>query len=133
MKNEKFYNEVFKGLEDHNFTGYSLIHATMLNKDLIPVFMEFLSLMDPEKAKELNTKYPEMEKACKELAEDSYKNIPYFESEESSYFLNEVLFDVLDSYSPEGFYFGANEGDLSDFGYWLTEEMYEVYYNNNWL
>ena len=133
MKNQKFFNEVFKGLEDHTFTGMTIIRATLRSEDLIPAFMEFLSNMDPEKAEELNKKYPEMEKACKELAEDSYKNIPYFESEECSYFLNEVLFDVLDSYSPEGFYFGANEGDLSDFGYWLTEDMYEVYYNNNWL
>ena len=104
-----------------NNEGFSVIHGTHRNEDLIPSFMEVINIFDPEKAKELKAKYPEMEKALKELAEDSYKEISYFGSEESSYFLNEVLFDVLDSYSPENFYFGSHPGDGSDYGYWKEE------------
>lgn len=107
-----------------NNEGFSLIHGTMNQKDLIPAFIEFINNIDPEKAEELNKKYPEMEKALKELAEDSYKEISYFGSEECSYFLNEVLFDILDSYSPENFYFGSHPGDGSDFGYWKNEDNY---------
>ena len=28
------------------------------------------------------------------------------------------LIDVLDAYAPDGFYFGAHQGDGSDFGFW---------------
>ena len=41
-----------------------------------------------------------------------------WENEYLQYFLNEVLFDILNSYSPDGYYFGSTEGDGSDFGYW---------------
>ena len=34
----------------------------------------------------------------------------------------DTLFDLLDSYSPEGAYFGANEGDGASFGFWPCED-----------
>ena len=34
----------------------------------------------------------------------------------------EVLFDLLNGLAPEGYYFGAHEGDGADFGFWKTEE-----------
>ena len=32
------------------------------------------------------------------------------------------LFDLLNGIAPEGYYFGAHEGDGADFGFWKTEE-----------
>lgn len=33
------------------------------------------------------------------------------------------LMDILDGYAPEGYYFGAHEGNGSDYGFWeFTEE-----------
>lgn len=44
------------------------------------------------------------------------------QDEEASDMLS-ALFDALDEIAQrEGFYFGASEGDGSDFGYWTTEE-----------
>lgn len=31
------------------------------------------------------------------------------------------MFDALNEFSPEGHYFGAHEGDGSDFGYWPVD------------
>ena len=36
--------------------------------------------------------------------------------------LLESLFDTLDSYSPEGYYFGAHLGDGSDYGFWKMDK-----------
>lgn len=33
-----------------------------------------------------------------------------------------VLCDTLDGYSPEGYYFGPNEGSSSSIGYWPRDE-----------
>jgi hypothetical protein len=104
-----------------NNEGFSVIHGTHRNEDLIPSFMEVINIFDPEKAKELKAKYPEMEKALKDLEENEDTN--YFESEESDYILNEVLFDVLDSFAPENYYFGSHPGDGSDFGFWKAEYL----------
>ena len=104
-----------------NNEGMSVIHGTHRNEDLIPSFMEVINIFDPEKAKELKAKYPEMEKACKDLEESEDTN--YFESEESDYLLNEVLFDVLDSFAPANYYFGSHPGDGSDFGFWKAEYL----------
>ena len=104
-----------------NNEGFSVIHGTHRNEDLIPSFMEVINIFDPEKAKELKAKYPEMEKALKDLEENEDTN--YFESEERDYILNEVLFDVLDSFAPANYYFGSHPGDGSDFGFWKAEYL----------
>jgi hypothetical protein len=36
--------------------------------------------------------------------------------------LLESLFDTLDNYSPEGYYFGAHPGDGSDYGFWEMDK-----------
>jgi len=46
----------------------------------------------------------------------------YYESKDSDYDL-ESLFDALECYAPQGFYFGAHPGDGSDYGLWLCEDF----------
>jgi len=48
----------------------------------------------------------------------------YFESDDAHYDL-EVLFDAMNEYAPEGFYFGAHPGDGADYGFWLSESFVE--------
>lgn len=49
----------------------------------------------------------------------------WWEGDEGAYFINETLFDVLNLYAPEGYYFGDHEGDGADFGYWKIDDGVE--------
>lgn len=98
----------------------TIIHGTMRSQDLIPAFMKVVERNDSAKAEELYDEYPELKGAIEDEA--SGVDNEWFESEDADWLLNEVLFDLLDSYSPDGCYFGANEGDGSDYGYWPEYE-----------
>ena len=80
----------------------TLIHGTLRTEDLIEAFRAELSRIDP-------------------IAEAAIVPADDPESEDAQYELDE-LFEVLDRYAPEGYYFGAHEGDGSDFGFWPIEE-----------
>lgn len=43
------------------------------------------------------------------------------ETEAGSEMVNELI-DRLNSYAPDGFYFGTHEGDGSDFGFWQSSD-----------
>ena len=45
--------------------------------------------------------------------------------DDESQFIAE-LFDVIDSYSPDGYYFGSHIGDGSDFGFWKSEDFWNT-------
>jgi len=46
----------------------------------------------------------------------------WYETVEASDFLNETLWDYVDSLSPDGCYFGAHPGDGCNYGFWKFEE-----------
>ena len=50
------------------------------------------------------------------------ENDEWWEGDECAFFINEALFEVLDMYAPDGYYFGPHIGDGSDFGYWKIED-----------
>ena len=37
--------------------------------------------------------------------------------------LNDEIWDAMNEIAPEGYYFGAHEGDGADYGFWLAEEF----------
>lgn len=88
-------------------TPGSVSWGTHLPEDLIPRFIDVLAQLDEDKAEAFRA----------ELPEDLEPNDPYWESEEAQWMLEE-LFDTLNEFAPEGYYFGAHEGDGSDFGFW---------------
>ena len=85
----------------------SLSHATMRTQDLIPVFRSAIR-ETPEYVAMLNS-------VPAHALEDDQAD--WWDSEEAHHQLEE-LFDILDGYAPDGFYFGAHPGDGADYGYW---------------
>jgi len=82
----------------------------MLASDLIPAFLNELEELDPERASSYWSEIPES--AIEDPDHD------WWDSEEALWILEE-LFYVLNEYAPPFTYFGANEGDGSDYGFWI--------------
>ena len=106
----------------------SISHGTLRPQDLLPAFLETLTARGGEVPRGLE---------CGKYIE--YLNWPgpgtaacddddaFWESEEATWDM-EALTDALQNICPPFVYFGAHEGDGSDFGFWpdmerLNEEM----------
>lgn len=99
--------------------GETLIHGTMRNCDLVPVFLEAI-----KDTVEYEQRVLEIYGANRDLSvitdSDASDRDERWQSYEMTCFLEE-LFDALDAHAPEGYYFGAHPGDGSDYGYWPDE------------
>ena len=124
----------------HDLSG-TRIHATLRAEDLIPAFLnaadaaiEYWRTNWRERfADELescgtidawDTTLGELERAALRLKVDKYPGRidgTYADQEAAGYVV-ESLFDLLDDLAPEGHYFGATEGDGSDFGFWQSDD-----------
>src|SRR5690606_18831625 len=98
----------------------TVIRATLRPQDLIPTFLEVIR-DTPEYTQIIMGLSGDLAVISDAGADDQDER---WESEDVSYFLNEELWDVLNDYAPDGYYFGNTEGDGSDFGYWKIEEEY---------
>jgi hypothetical protein len=87
----------------------SISHGTMLESDLIPTLVHELEYLNNNK----HTYKAIINEGKKIIEKDKY------ETDKTSVYLNETLFNALNELAPTGFYFGSNEGDGSDFGFWL--------------
>lgn len=109
---EKTQIEILADLDD------SVIHGTLRVQDLVPVFLDVIK-NTPEYVQISMNNVPELSVISDPTASDDDER---WESEYMSYFLNETLFEVLNAYAPDGYYFGSHIGDGSDFGFWKVED-----------
>ena len=86
-------------------------HATMRWEDLIPAFTDFLLMIGQGHVFSMK-ECPHQEQAKRSLG-DVYADLDE---------ITHSLFDAIDEYVPEGYYFGAHPGDGSDYGIWPVEE-----------
>lgn len=107
FKDEQTQNIIHANLND------TVIRATHRTQDLIPAFLDVIK-DTPE--------YVQVLPNIPAYAMDDTRS-EWWDSEEAVYLLEE-LFDTINAYAPEGYYFGAHPGDGSDFGFWV-EEKYE--------
>jgi hypothetical protein len=95
----------------------SISSGTMRNEDLIPDFAWELDHLLKKQVKRF--KRAEYRKLIREA-----EKIGDYESEEAGYTL-EALFEALEAFAPPLCYFGANEGDGADYGFWPSIEGYD--------
>jgi len=92
----------------------SVLTGTIRTEDLMIAFTALLSELDTL------SEYTWLVDECEQIISDQN-----WDSDETSYVLNESLWNALDSFSPNGAYFGVHPGDGPDFGYWVTDEWAE--------
>lgn len=95
----------------------SVIRATHRPQDLVPAFLDVIK-DTPEYVQIMSSNND----VLNVIFESFTDNDERWESEYMSYFLNEELFDTLNNYAPEGYYFGSHPGDGSDYGFWKIED-----------
>ena len=98
----------------------TLIQATMRQEDLVPCFVDELRRLG-----HASHRLRQIEHAVRREGEglpikgtDTY----YYDSEIASDDL-EWLFNALDEHAKDHMYFGATEGDGSDYGFWLSTDF----------
>ena len=96
-----------------SFQNYTISHATLNTGHLIEAFTEFISANSDH----FNAESLDMARYIRNHYESGS-----FGEDTLSYYLNEILFDMIDTVSPNGFYFGSHPGDGSDFGFWELED-----------
>jgi len=96
----------------HAELNESVSSGTMRAQDLVPTFLGVIK-DTPEYAQIMMSNVPELRVISDPTAEDED-----WDTEFMTYFLNEELWDTMNSYAPDGYYFGAHEGDGSDYGFW---------------
>ncbi len=80
-------------------------HGTMKNEDLIPSFIDELKRID------IKREFKEVIKEGNKIIRKCSKDEDLWDSEDNTIFLNEDLWNALDSFSPSCCYFGSTEGD----------------------
>ena len=100
-------NRKGKEMKQFAFAG-TISWGTLRPQDLIPRFAGVLAEMG------------ELTPDEKTLVQEA-QGLTDYKAEQAAYVLDE-LFDALREHAPEGYYFGANEGDGADFGFWSEEE-----------
>lgn len=109
FKDSKTLNPIHADLDS------SVSHGTLRPQDLLWTFLDILK-DTPEYA----------QLTCSNVIPSHAKedeDAGWWE-EEASYIM-ESLIETLNSYAPEGYYFGTHPGDGSDYGFWKTEEYEE--------
>jgi hypothetical protein len=88
---------------------------------LIEAFSSELEMLDAE------GEYTSLLKESQEILETIQEEDDSFteDQQETADYIVEELFDALDTFSPPFCYFGAHEGDASDYGFWPSDDAIE--------
>ena len=106
----------------------SISQGTLRDEDLLPRFVDAIDEILNDRITDTRRDSPEEVAEVGRIHdflgdwERRSASEDYWDGEEVGWDLDKV-FDILDTLAPDGFYFGAHEGDGADFGFWpLPEE-----------
>jgi len=104
------------------YVGGTISEATMRSEDLIPKFMDFLE--DVAERCEIREEVASLrEEVYKlELEDEEGYGAYYKDQEQAGLILNEGIWDLMNSITPEFCYFGSHEGDGACYGFWTSDE-----------
>ena len=94
----------------------TLIHGTLRDEDLLQAFSDELARID-------ETVFSQVIRLDAHLFVGNLTAAEIVEQlgEYVTDVINDLM-DALNEYAPDGYYFGAIEGDGSDFGFWAIED-----------
>jgi hypothetical protein len=99
--------------------GYIVSEATLRNQDLIPKYLDALAILAPAAYDQCQNPGCGFPMVPSHALEDWRSE--WWQSE-SAHEAMESLTNALEEHAPEGFHFGASEGDGARFGFWRSEE-----------
>lgn len=108
--------KTYKDVVPTEWCNQTVSRATCREQDLIPVFANLIDefvKQGGEPREDWAELKEEIDALCAKDDDD-----PEWISDNTSWLLNEELFSTLENMAPAGYYFGAHEGDGSDFGFW---------------
>lgn len=121
-----------------NFPYLGTVHSdSMLERDLIPAFMDVLKELDNDRYLVLCEEYDYYETTdanyctcpcycdnddCTCPCKCGFEKDPFDFETENAHYLLETLFDALNDCAPDNHYFGAHVGNGSDYGFWESED-----------
>lgn len=112
-----------------NVTLGSISHGTMVTEHLISAFVEELQRIVGKNATQAEDVL--IGEANAYLERDSLnadeESLVVDDSEDAGDDILNALFDTLNEYAPPYAYFGAHEGDGSDYGFWLSSDALEQF------
>lgn len=97
----------------------SVSHGTLRTEDLIPTFAKLVREIDPVLFVESKDWCPKC--LIAEINGEPGSHSFGLRSDDDRDSVLQCLFDALEELAPDGYYFGAHEGDGSDFGFWESE------------
>jgi hypothetical protein len=93
----------------HKITLGTVSHGTLRTEDLLSAFSSELSCIGPTDPEHVTLLI-------------AVESVTDFDGEEASDLVNDLA-DALNEYAPDGCYFGAHDGDGSDFGFWSLDDQ----------
>jgi hypothetical protein len=112
---------------NEKWKNVSVSHGTLREKDLLPRFVEVLDELKeeatfaPRSDSPLQVEFIDRVETRLGDIERRIEHPEYYKSDSMPWDLR-MLFDLLNRFAPEGFYFGTHPGDGSDFGFWEVEK-----------
>lgn len=94
----------------------TISHGTLRPQDLVAAFTEALDFLDPQGHTEFMLGYLDVVVGLDIVPWEDHSE----DFLDRTHWALECLFERLDGLAPAGYYFGAIEGDGSDFGFWAT-------------